>query len=61
MLHSALKALVDELLFYETVCNHGGKIRIFFEMAMGYRDFFDARQQNCIDAGYYYIMILLLT
>lgn len=34
LLHAALKRLVDELLLYETVCNHGAKIRIFFEMAM---------------------------
>ena len=34
LLHAALKRLVDELLFYETVCNHGAKIRIFFEMTM---------------------------
>ena len=40
MLHSALKALVDELLLYETVCNHGAKIRIFFEIAMGVEGFF---------------------
>ena len=35
LLHATLKAFVDELLLYETVCNHGAKIRIFFEMAMG--------------------------
>ena len=40
MLRSALKALVDELLLYETVCNHGSKIRFFFEMAMGVEGFF---------------------
>ena len=49
LLHAALKRLVDELLLYETVCNHGAKIRIFFEMTMGWRGFFDARQQNCLE------------
>ena len=28
------------LLLYESVCNHVAKIRIFFDMAMGARDFF---------------------
>ena len=34
LLHAALEALVDELLLDETFCNHGAKIRIFFETTM---------------------------